>query len=107
MKNILVAVYFLILIFTASSCKKNETTSVVSAKSPEVVMSENSQQPVHVEDFIPPMDQYGSISQCPVMGEKVKIDKTTKAVKYKGKAYYFCCPSCLSQFKSNPDKYAK
>jgi YHS domain-containing protein len=60
-----------------------------------------------VEDYLPTQDQYGTVTSCPVMGEKVTVGKDTIAVKYKGKAYFLCCPSCVGQFKSNPEKYAK
>jgi YHS domain-containing protein len=60
-----------------------------------------------VEEFIPDSGNYGTVTQCPVMGEKVIVDKNTKALKYNGKIYYLCCPSCVGQFKQNPEKYAK
>jgi len=42
---------------------------------------------------------------CPVTGEK--IDQKTKATYvYKDKAYNFCCPMCIDEFKKNPGKYA-
>ena len=60
-----------------------------------------------MEDFIPDSGNYGTVTSCPVMGEKIVVGKDTKAVKYKGKVYFLCCPSCLGQFKAVPEKYAK
>ncbi|MHC1741823.1 MAG: YHS domain-containing protein [Syntrophobacteraceae bacterium] len=41
---------------------------------------------------------------CPVMAGK--IDKKIYA-DHKGKRIYFCCSSCLDDFKKDPDKYMK
>lgn len=60
-----------------------------------------------VMDFIPPQNEYSSVTQCPVSGDRFKITKDTKAVKYKDRVYYLCCPACILEFKSNPEKYAK
>ena len=45
---------------------------------------------------------------CPVMGTKIP-DVTQAAGKsiYKGKTYYFCCPSCKPLFDKNPEKYIR
>ncbi len=43
-------------------------------------------------------------TRCPVMAGK--IDKTIYA-DYQGKRVYFCCSSCLDEFKKDPDKYMK
>lgn len=41
---------------------------------------------------------------CPISGEE--IDEGTKAAyEYKGKAYNFCCPACIDEFKKDPKKY--
>lgn len=63
--------------------------------------------PATAEDFIPPQGNYGTVTQCPVNGEKVTIGKNTPAAKYLGKEYYFCCPMCLKEFRANPKKYSK
>lgn len=63
--------------------------------------------PDTVTDYIPPQGQYASVTQCPVNAEKVTVGQATPALQYKNKAYYFCCPACASQFKTNPEKYAK
>jgi YHS domain-containing protein len=39
---------------------------------------------------------------CPVMGRKIS---TEIYVDYQGKRIYFCCPSCVDTFKSDPEKY--
>ena len=43
---------------------------------------------------------------CPVTGEAFKINKATPTYTYGGKEYKFCCPSCIDEFKKNPEKYA-
>lgn len=42
---------------------------------------------------------------CPVMGEEV--DTELETVEYDGKLFGFCCESCVTKFKENPEKYAK
>ena len=43
---------------------------------------------------------------CPVMGTKIPdISKAAGKSVYKGKTYYFCCPSCKPKFDKNPEKY--
>ena len=42
---------------------------------------------------------------CPVMKGR-KINKNLY-VDHQGKRVYFCCQSCVSVFKNNPDKYMK
>ncbi len=45
---------------------------------------------------------------CPVMGRKIpNVAKAAGKSVYKGKAYYFCCPSCKTKFDKNPSKYVK
>jgi len=46
-----------------------------------------------------PVVQY---DKCPVMGGKVSLDNY---VVHNGKVYFFCCPSCVKEFKKNPSKY--
>ncbi len=41
---------------------------------------------------------------CPVSGEEIGKG-TNITYEYKGKTYRFCCPSCLEEFKKDPDKY--
>lgn len=42
---------------------------------------------------------------CPVMGIPVKdLDKAARS-EYKGRTYYFCCPSCKEKFDKDPEKY--
>lgn len=42
---------------------------------------------------------------CPVMKEEVEDVATAAYSDYKGKRYYFCCPSCKPKFDKNPEKY--
>ena len=41
-----------------------------------------------------------------VCGMNVDEKKALK-LNYKGKDYYFCSPSCQSEFKKNPGKFIK
>ena len=42
---------------------------------------------------------------CPITGEKISSVSVAAAQEtYKGKTYYFCCPSCKPVFDKNPDK---
>lgn len=43
---------------------------------------------------------------CPVSGQKVHPDASTKWTAYRGKVYYFCCPGCEPRFVANADGYA-
>lgn len=87
-------------------CGRNETIQP-AAKQAEQAVAAQAAPAGSVEDYLPVQNQYGTVTSCPVMGEKVVVGKDTIAVKYKDKAYFLCCPSCVGQFKSNPDKYAK
>jgi YHS domain-containing protein len=60
-----------------------------------------------VKDYTPKASEYGKKVKCPLEGAEFKVGPDTKAVKYKGKIYYFCCDDCLAQFKKHPAKYAK
>lgn len=92
----IIAVLLFSLALISSGCKKN------SGELP------SSDQPIAgdvVTNYIPDQSAYGTVTQCPVMKEKVLIGKDTKAVKYDNKVYYLCCPSCIQEFKNNPEKY--
>ncbi len=41
---------------------------------------------------------------CPVSGEEIGKE-TNITYEYKGKTYKFCCPSCVEEFKKDPEKY--
>ena len=44
-------------------------------------------------------------TKCPVSGEAVDPkDTTLDRVVYQGKTYVFCCPSCNSEFRKDPQK---
>jgi len=47
----------------------------------------------------------GTEATCPVTGEQFKIIKDNPHSIYKGKYYYFCCPSCKPKFDADPEKY--
>jgi YHS domain-containing protein len=77
--------------------KASETTQATNVKKAKAV----------VADYTPQASEYGKKEKCPVSGEEFKVSADTKAVKYKGKTYYFCCGGCLPQFKKHPAKFAK
>lgn len=41
---------------------------------------------------------------CPISGENI-TEEGKAAYEYKGKAYNFCCPACIDEFKKNPKEY--
>lgn len=49
----------------------------------------------------------GDKAICPVTGESFTITKDANKAEYDGKTYYFCCPDCISIFKSNPKKFVR
>jgi YHS domain-containing protein len=55
----------------------------------------------------PTQSEIGKVTTCPVMKGKFEVTKSTPVIDYEGKSYYFCCESCIDEFKKNPDKYAK
>jgi YHS domain-containing protein len=60
-------------------------------------MSAHQRQEAEVKD---------SNKVCPVSAKK--IDERTKVTyQYEGKAYNFCCGSCVEEFKKDPEKYIK
>jgi YHS domain-containing protein len=43
---------------------------------------------------------------CPITGEKIAdVSKAAGHSDYKGKTYYFCCPSCKPKFDKDPAKF--
>jgi len=48
-------------------------------------------------------EESNTLGICPVMGGKASPDYSYV---YNGKTYYFCCPSCIEEFKKDPAKYA-
>lgn len=55
----------------------------------------------------PKAAEVGQQVTCPVMNMEFKVGDDTPTVDYKGKAYHFCCDHCISDFKKNPEKFAK
>ena len=43
-------------------------------------------------------------TNCPVMGGTINKQIYSD---YQGKRVYFCCPSCVPEFKKDPEKYIK
>lgn len=47
-----------------------------------------------------------SLISCPVKGDTIASqEKAAGKSVYKGKTYYFCCPSCKPKFDKDPDRY--
>ena len=44
---------------------------------------------------------------CPVGGKEMKKSEAKGTHEYKGKTYYFCCPTCKEKFIENPEKYTQ
>ena len=44
---------------------------------------------------------------CPVMGSEIKDKSKAPKTTYKKKTVYFCCASCVDEFKKDPEKYLK
>lgn len=42
---------------------------------------------------------------CPVMGNNFTLTRETPKVEHEGRVYFFCCNSCVREFKANPEKY--
>lgn len=74
-------------------CQKSDTNQPAATSTAAVV--DHKIAPVEV----------GIDAVCPVMKTKVKVTSDTLAAEYKGKVYYFCCPSCPGAFKADPEKY--
>ena len=94
-------------VFSISACGKKEKAQTSAEIPGQAAATPAAGLAAAAEDYIPDTGTYGTVTQCPVMGEKIVVGKDTKAVKYKGKTYFLCCPSCVGQFKANPEKYAK
>jgi YHS domain-containing protein len=84
-------------------CKKKETQKQLL--NTPMTIDQAKVLPAEARDFVPETGAYGTVTQCPVNREKVVVDKNTAGVKYKDKEYYFCCPTCITEFKANPEKY--
>jgi YHS domain-containing protein len=87
-------------------------TTADGAKAPEAQKSskkvkKDKKAKADVEDYKPLAAEYGQKAKCPVSGEEFKVGPDTKAVKYKGKVYFFCCASCAPRFKKDPSKFVK
>jgi YHS domain-containing protein len=46
------------------------------------------------------------MTKDPVCGMQINESCAVGKSEYKGKAYFFCSPSCKSTFDKEPDKYA-
>ncbi|OGS35396.1 MAG: hypothetical protein A2474_03725 [Elusimicrobia bacterium RIFOXYC2_FULL_34_12] len=99
-KFILFLLFYILFIY---GCKKIEIEKNSNDSGHYKVLTDSDV----ITDFIPPQSEYNTVERCPVMGDKVIVGKDTKAVKYKEKIFYFCCPECISKFKSEPEKYSK
>ena len=88
-----IKIFLITLIIAASivvltSCSKSSGGKVVSPVRGDVMDTE-----------------IGMEVTCPVMGNPVKVTKSTPVIEYKGERYFFCCPGCDDKFMRNPEKY--
>lgn len=60
---------------------------------------------VHVAPVLRAEDSPKGQVVCPVLGEPIKDLETAPRSEYKGKTYYFCCPSCKKKFDKDPERY--
>ena len=44
---------------------------------------------------------------CPVSGKSIESMGQPVMHEYNGKIYNLCCPTCVKDFKKNPEKYSK
>lgn len=51
---------------------------------------------------MPAIEKSENLGICPVMGGEASPEYSYD---YEGETYYFCCPSCIEEFKKNPVKY--
>jgi YHS domain-containing protein len=101
MKNLL-CLFAVTLLFAAAGCSRGSTP-----RPQEKSTAAENRTSSFAQEFIPPINTYSSVTQCPVTKNNFTIGKDTRGVRYKDKDYYFCCPSCVSEFKKNPDKYIR
>ena len=87
----------LVLGLVAGCQKPSPSQSTQPVDSSAAVVTEHKVAPAEV----------GQEVVCPVMRTKFKVAPETLAAEYKGKVYYFCCPSCPGAFKADPEKYVK
>lgn len=78
---------------TAPTCPAMGTMGTMSNTCPMMTKAAVAKKPAEI--------------RCAVRGEIVKNPKTAPKSVYKGKTYYFCCPSCKPLFDKNPEKYIK
>jgi YHS domain-containing protein len=55
----------------------------------------------------PTKDEIGKSQTCPVSKLTFQVSSETPVIDYEGKSYYFCCTSCVMEFRKNPDQYSK
>lgn len=65
----------------------------------------NQTQSTAVVDHKVTPPEAGQEVVCLVMKTRFKVTSDTLAAEYKGKVYYFCCPTCPGAFKADPEKY--
>jgi P-type Cu+ transporter len=53
----------------------------------------------------PKMDTGKTMVKDPVCNMDVDPATARSSAEYKGRTYYFCCPSCLQRFNADPEKY--
>ncbi|MGB2906030.1 MAG: YHS domain-containing protein [Candidatus Aminicenantaceae bacterium] len=49
--------------------------------------------------------QAEDLVKCAVSGKEMKKSEAKGSMEYMGKTYFFCCDSCETQFKADPEKF--
>src|SRR5260370_11057047 len=59
----------------------------------------------HGRALFPILTAGGPPSVDPVCGMSVDPATARASTEYRGRTYYFCCPSCLQKFQADPERY--
>lgn len=71
--------------------------------------------PVASTDSVPPAQaeelkaageaKVGDRTRCAVSGDVFTVEADSPKAEYQGKTYFFCCDSCVDDFKADPARY--
>ncbi len=96
----LMAGTLLVALVTLNGCNKSEPETTEPAN--DTMNQEMSKMETAADDMEMEVASATEQTTCPVMG--APIDKNI-FVEYEGKKVYFCCESCETKFKENPEMY--
>jgi len=55
----------------------------------------------------PKDSEIGKRVTCPVSKGDFEVSKDTPVIDYRDKSYFFCCASCIEEFRKDPAKFTK